>query len=199
LPKGIFNVLSPIYDWIIRGAPPQKLPEYLGLSGNCDERILEVGAGTGRAVKDLIDQCRSLWLLDPSQNMLHVAKKKIPRAKTVHAYAERIPFPDKFFDRIFAVDSFHHWDNHLQALMEIRRVLNEKGRLVIIDFDPSTKKGHLIKSMEKALKMGSTFFTPRQLQSLLKKSGLTIHKQFFVDSGTYLVIVIPSGELNNPI
>ncbi len=181
-------MLSPVYDWIIRGDPPQKLPEYLGLSDNCDERILEVGAGTGRTVQGLADQCRSLWLLDPSQNMLRIAKKKIPNAKFIHAYVENIPLPENYFDCIYAIDSLHHWDNHPRALLEIKRVLNEKGRLVIIDFDPSTRKGHFIKSMENAMKMGSTFFTPKLLHSLLKESGLTIHKQFFIDSGTYVTV-----------
>ena len=191
MPKGIFDILSPVYDWIIRGAPPKKLHEYLDLSGNCDERILEIGAGTGRAVQDLIGQCSSLWLLDPSQHMLRVAKKKIPEAKIIHAYVEKIPLPKNCFDRIFAIDSLHHWDSHLKGLLEIRRILNQDGRVVIIDFDPTTKFGYFIKSMEWVLRMGSTFFTPKEIRSLLLKAGFKIILQGFIDSGTYLTIAIP--------
>jgi demethylmenaquinone methyltransferase/2-methoxy-6-polyprenyl-1,4-benzoquinol methylase len=191
VPKSIFDLLSPVYDWIIRGAPPEHLAEYLSLSGNCEEDILEIGAGTGRAVRDLVDNCRSLWLLDPSLNMLRVAKKKIPKAKIVHAYTENIPLPDNSFDRIFAIDSLHHWDDHLSALSEIDRVLDPHGRFVLIDYDPTTKRGYFIKSMEWTLRMGSTFFTPSQIKSLLYKSGLKVIKQKFIDSGTYLTVSIP--------
>lgn len=197
MPKRIFDVLGPVYDWIIRGAPPKKLPEYLGLSGNCDERILEIGAGTGRTVQGLADQCMSLWLLDPSQNMLRIAKKKIPSAKIVHAYVENIPLPDNYFDCILAIDSLHHWDNHHNGLTEICRILNPNGRVVVIDFDPATKFGYFIKSMEWFLKMGSTFFTPKQMRILFNKSGLIIRKQFYIDTGTYLTIATSSEESFN--
>ncbi len=190
MPKSIFDLLGPLYDWVIRGDPPKNLPEYLALSGNCVEKILEIGAGTGRAVQNLIYQCQSLWLLDPSLNMLRVAKKKIPEAKIVHAFTENIPLPDNSFDRIFAIDSLHHWDNHLAGLSEIKRVLNPNGRLVIIDFDPTTRRGYFIKSMEWVLRMGSTFFTPNQIRVLLNKSGLKVIEQKFIDSGTFLTISI---------
>ncbi|MFX0085802.1 MAG: class I SAM-dependent methyltransferase [Candidatus Hodarchaeota archaeon] len=191
MPKSIFDLLGPLYDWVIRGAPPEHLKEYLALSGNCEEKILEIGAGTGRTVRNLVSQCQSLWLLDPSLNMLRVAKKKIPEAKIVHAFTEKIPLPDNSFDRIFAIDSLHHWDNHLAGLSEIKRVLDQKGRFVLIDFDPTTRRGYFIKSMEWVLRMGSTFFTPNQIRVLLDKSDLKVIKQKFIDSGTFLTISVP--------
>jgi ubiquinone/menaquinone biosynthesis C-methylase UbiE len=175
MPKWIFDFLSPIYDIIIRAAPPSMLFDFMNLSGNCNEKILEIGAGTGRIVTKLSKLCESLWLLDPSIQMLARAKKKIPEAKIVYGYAEKMPFPDNYFDRVFAVDSLHHWDDQLEGLKEIKRILlNQVGQFIVIDFDPQTQFGHFIKSMEKFLRMGSKFFTPREMR--------------FLDQGTYVTL-----------
>jgi len=64
MPKRFFDIIGPIYDWIIRGTPPASLLDYLQLTHNCDERILEIGAGTGRTVRKIASQCQYLWLLE---------------------------------------------------------------------------------------------------------------------------------------
>ena len=126
--------------------------------------------------------------------MLRIAKKKIPNAKFVHAYVENIPLPDNYFDCIFAIDSLHHWDNHYRGLSEIKRILDPNGRVVVIDFDPTSNFGYFIKSMEWVLKMGSAFFTPKQMRVLFSKSGLIIRKQFYIDSGTYVTVATSSRK-----
>jgi ubiquinone/menaquinone biosynthesis C-methylase UbiE len=191
MPKQIFELLSPIYDYIIRGAPPDTLIDLLNLSANCNEKILEIGTGTGRIVQDLIRFCDSLWLMDPSVRMLSITHKKYPNATVVQGYVERVPFSNDFFDRVLAVDSLHHWDNHIQGLSEVYRVLKPNGLFVLIDFDPNTKFGHYIRSLERLLKMGSIFFTPRQMRHIHRKVGLKILKQKYIDQGTYVTVSMP--------
>lgn len=191
MPKQIFELLSPIYDCIIRGAPPKALNDFLSLGANCNEKILEIGTGTGRIVQDLSRFCDSLWLMDPSVRMLSITQKKYPNATVVHGYVERVPFSNDFFDRVLAVDSLHHWDNHIQGLSEVYRVLKPDGLFVLIDFDPNTKFGHYIRSLERLLKMGSTFFTPRQMRHIHHKVGLKILKQKYIDQGTYVTVSMP--------
>lgn len=188
MPKGIFDVISPIYDLIIRGAPPTILPELLNLKSN--KRILEIGAGTGRSIKDLVNiiPSNSIWLLEPSIHMLRIASKKYPDVNIIHGYAEKLPFPDGSYHRIFAIDSFHHWDDHVRSLNEIYRVLIPGGLFLLIEFDPSTRTGHFIKSMEKTLMMGSTFFTPRKLNEMLLNAGFNVIDYRKIDSGTYAMV-----------
>ena len=83
----------------------------------------------------------------------------------------------------------HHWDNQLQGLKEIARVLESKGGLsIIVEFDPSKPLGHYIKSMEKFFMMGSKFYTPLELRKLHKKAGLQVIRQAYVEAGTYITI-----------
>ncbi|MFX0183387.1 MAG: class I SAM-dependent methyltransferase [Candidatus Hodarchaeota archaeon] len=194
MPKQIFELLSPIYDYIIRGAPPDTLIDFLSLSANCNEKILEIGTGTGRIVQDLSRYCDSLWLMDPSVRMLSRAQKKYPNAMFVHGYVERVPFSKDFFDRVLAVDSLHHWDNHIQGLSEVSRVLKPNGLFVLFEFDPNTKFGHYIRSLERLLNMGSTFFSPHQMRHIHRKVGLKILKQRYIDQGTYVTVSKPVSK-----
>jgi ubiquinone/menaquinone biosynthesis C-methylase UbiE len=121
--------------------------------------------------------------------MLRQAKEKFPSVKPILGYAEKLPFDTLRFDRIIAIDSLHHWDNQLQGLREIERVLEpNEGLVIIVEFDPSKPLGHYIKSMEKFFMMGSKFFTPLELRKLHKKAGLQVIRQAYVEAGTYITV-----------
>ncbi len=153
-----------------------------------DEVILEIGAGTGRIIQSLSHMCFDLFLLDPSPAMLAKARKKIPSANHCLGYAESLPFESAFFDRAFAIDSLHHWNNQEEGLSEVFRVLKDQGLFILIEFDPETRFGHYIKSMERFLLMGSEFFTPKQIRRLLSSNGLTVFKQYYIDDATYISV-----------
>ncbi|MFW9994232.1 MAG: class I SAM-dependent methyltransferase [Candidatus Odinarchaeota archaeon] len=186
MPKRIFDLVGPVYDKIITGRPPASLVDLLELSGR--ERVLEVGGGTGRTARAIIDHCQELWLLDPSVPMIKKVQQKLPTAKLVLGYVERMPFRDGMFDTVFAVDSLHHWDDHARGLKEIKRVLKTSGLFMVVEFDPKTRTGYLIELMEKIFRMGSTFYSPEQMRKLLHLSGLKTVKQEYMDQGTYVTV-----------
>ena len=188
IPKRFFDLISPLYDFLIRDNPTSKIIELLQLSGQ--ERVLELGAGTGRTVASIIPLVKHVWILDPSHPMLQQAMEKFPTAKPVLGYAEKLPFKESFyFDRVIAIDSLHHWDNQLDALKEIERILEPKqGFSIIVEFDPSKPLGHYIKSMEKFFWMGSKFFTPLEMRKLHRQANLNITRQAYVDESTYYTI-----------
>ena len=187
IPKRFFDLISPLYDFIIRGDPSQNIMTALNLSGT--EKVLEIGAGTGRSISSIIKHTSSVWLLDPSVHMLKQAQEKFPQAKAVLGYAENLPFDGIDFDRVIAIDSLHHWDNQLEGLKEIYRVLEPKeGRSIIVEFDPRTKVGHYIRSMEKFLWMGSSFYSPKELRKLHNQAKLKVINQAYIEEGTYITI-----------
>ncbi len=186
IPHRIFDFLSPIYDLLIRGEPPKDLIPLLSLTG--DEVILEIGAGTGRIIQSLSHLCSDLFLLDPSPAMLAKARDKIPCANHCLGYAESLPFEKAFFDRVFAIDSLHHWNNQPKGLTEVYRVLKNHGSFILIEFDPNTRFGHYIKSMERFLRMGSIFYSPQEIRKLLSVTGLFVSKQYYIDGATYVTV-----------
>ena len=88
-------MISPLYDFLIRDDPTSSVIDALELTGN--ERVLEIGAGTGRSIASIISLAHQVWLLDPSQPMLQQATDKFPTAKPVLGYAEDLPFKEGFF------------------------------------------------------------------------------------------------------
>ena len=129
MPYRFFDVISPLYDILIRGSPSKRILNLFNMNKNSEFRILEVGAGTGRTAEFINTNFNNtdLWLLEPSVPMLGYARKKVPSANFVKGIAEKMCFEDNFFDRVYAVDSFHHWNDHLQGLKEVYRVLKENS------------------------------------------------------------------------
>jgi len=157
------------------------------LSGN--EKVLEIGAGTGRQAQAMLgaNLCRELWLLEPSDKMLKVAHKKIPQATPILGYAEAMPFSGAKFDRAYAVDSLHHWDDQYQGLLEVRRILKPKGIFVLIELDPRTRWGHFISLFERVLRMGSILYSPGAMKEMQRQAGLRLVEWRHLDSGTYIM------------
>tara|TARA_B100001250_G_scaffold410501_1_gene437069 strand:+ start:317 stop:1063 length:747 start_codon:yes stop_codon:yes gene_type:complete len=103
-------------------------------------KILEVGCGPGSFAEDLVGL--DVTCLDPSAEMLRVAKKRVDSArksrgekpaKYVEAIAESIPLPDDTFDRVFCLFSFRDFQDKKKGLEEILRVLKPGGQVVICD------------------------------------------------------------------
>jgi demethylmenaquinone methyltransferase/2-methoxy-6-polyprenyl-1,4-benzoquinol methylase len=187
VPKFFFDLVSPIYDYLIRGDPIKKIIDILSLTG--EEKVLEIGAGTGRSIETVMAKNSQVWLIDPSLAMLRKAKVKYPNVKAFLGYAEELPFTSTYFDRILAIDSLHHWDNPQQGLREIARVIEPKqGLVLVVEINPTTRFGHFIKSFERLLFMGSTFYSPKEMRKMHSLAGLDVIKQTTVDSGSYLTL-----------
>ena len=107
------------------------------------ERVLDVGCGTGDLTLLAKKRAGSIALvsgLDASPEMIDVARRKAARQHAEVDFRvgviERLPYPDGSFDVVLSSLMMHHLPADLKpiALAEIQRVLQPKGRLVIVDF-----------------------------------------------------------------
>ena len=103
-------------------------------------KVLEVGCGPGSFAEDIVGV--DLTCLDPSPEMLKVAKRRVELARKtsgespahyVQAIAESIPLPDNSYDRVFCLFSFRDFQDKEKGLEEILSVLKPGGQLVICD------------------------------------------------------------------
>ncbi len=119
-------------------------------------RILDIGCGTGT----FLAQCMAASLnmevigLDMAYNMIRKASYKAERISVngsamtfMVGDAERLPFESGYFDMVTCSNSFHHYPNQLQAVQEMRRVLKDKGELLIVDGHRDDPIGYLIFDM----------------------------------------------------
>jgi ubiquinone/menaquinone biosynthesis C-methylase UbiE len=99
--------------------------------------VLDVGCGTGAVAAALAEQAHAkVWGVEPSAEMLAVARGRVPRAVGLRrGRAEELPFRDGWFDRVVYVLVVHLLDRPA-AFREAARVLAPDGRLAIATFAP---------------------------------------------------------------
>jgi ubiquinone/menaquinone biosynthesis C-methylase UbiE len=85
---------------------------------------LDVGCGTGRALRWLYDKRPSVSLfgIDPSSGLLDIARRALPNANLQIGSGERLPFPDDHFDIVIATGIMHHVDQPSIVINEMFRV-----------------------------------------------------------------------------
>jgi ubiquinone/menaquinone biosynthesis C-methylase UbiE len=101
--------------------------------------ILDVACGTGELERLLAAENphQQIVGVDLSEQMLTKARQKLhafPHVKFQQATARSLPFPDRSFDVVISANSFHYFDDPLESLQEMQRVLKPDGRLVLLDW-----------------------------------------------------------------
>jgi len=123
--RTFYRFLSPIYDTInpfiwtdeMRATALEAFPI------EADDRVLDIGCGTGYATEALSEMTDEVHGLDQSDAQLGRAKSKLgERVQLYRGDAERLPFADDSFDAIWSSGSIEYWPNPVDALAEMRRV-----------------------------------------------------------------------------
>jgi ubiquinone/menaquinone biosynthesis C-methylase UbiE len=133
--KAYYHARAREYDdwWLGRGLYAERMPpgwhaERTRLEGWIaalpPARTLDVACGTGFMTRNLRGEVVGL---DQSNAMLDIARDQAPGASFVRGDALDLPFPDAFFDRVFASYFYCHLeeDERLRFLVEARRVARE--------------------------------------------------------------------------
>jgi demethylmenaquinone methyltransferase/2-methoxy-6-polyprenyl-1,4-benzoquinol methylase len=147
--KRLFSAIAGRYDFLnhllslnIDKRWRRKLVEIAGAGE--DQSILDVCTGTGDlAIRFAKAKEKSrLWGVDQSQEMLHLARRKIgqkklsDRIKLLEADALKLPFQDGYFDIVGVAFGLRNIGQHQRAIREMVRVLKKGGRLLILEFSP---------------------------------------------------------------
>jgi len=183
MPFDHFGRVAGLYDRATGFEVSDELLHILDLSP--ESQLLDVGGGTGRIAFALRRMVKNAMVVDPSQRMLHFAKKR--ELDAVCAPAESLPFADNKFDRIIMVDALHHLYSQDLAADELWRVLNSEGRILIIEPDIQRFFVKLIALGEKVLLMRSHFLTHEKIMALFgDKRG---HVRVFKANSNVMVLV----------
>lgn len=141
-----YSTLAPLYDWVVPWI--SSAARALGrtwLDVNNGQHLLDVGTGTGLALRPLADANPHGWSegIDASPAMLTRARHRMRgcahrRYGLRQAPATDLPYDDDTFDRLFSsylLDLLPRSDRH-STLLEMRRVLRPQGRLVLVYLVP---------------------------------------------------------------
>ena len=137
-----------------------------------DDIILDVGGNTGKITDLYSGNSKKIFILEPEYKNLRFGMKRRKHIGFVEGEAERIPFPSECFDKVVILLSFHHVRDQNTALQEIKRVLKESGRLIMLELDPCLRFGKCIMFYENTIRhMGCKFYRPLELKNKIEKQG----------------------------
>jgi SAM-dependent methyltransferase len=134
-------------------------------------RVLVVGCGTGRFLAALAGRAKA-WGIDPSPEMLEVARGRAHGAGLKLGSAEELPFKDGWFERA-AMWLVVHLVDRPRAFAELQRVLVPAGRLAIATFDPTHFDEFWLNRLFPSLEAidRARFPTAEQLEEELAEAG----------------------------
>ncbi len=91
---------------------PEELIDFIISKIKDKSNILEIGAGTGIASEMFAKKGFSLSLVEPSKNLLDIAKKKLQSYKMAYFNDsfENVNLPENSFDLVFSAQAFHWID-----------------------------------------------------------------------------------------
>jgi ubiquinone/menaquinone biosynthesis C-methylase UbiE len=179
-----FGFLAPVYDRVMSAPAADRLRSLARLEAS--SRLLDAGGGTGRVASTLTPFVHSTCVLDLSSGMLLQAAGKEGLWPCLGA-AEAMPFVDGAFDRIVAVDTFHHFGGQRHAALEMIRVLAPGGTMVVEEPDIRRVAVKLVALAERLVLMRSRFLRPERYVELFTTS--TTRVRIYEEPPTFWVVV----------
>jgi len=115
---------------------PYRFIEYLfstiGLSE--DSIISDIGSGTGILSRQLLEEGRRVFCVEPNEDMRKTAEKNLFSYQnfiSVNGSAEQTTLQDKSIDCITVAQAFH-WFNVEKFKQECQRILKRSGKVVLV-------------------------------------------------------------------
>ncbi|GAU00507.1 MULTISPECIES: bifunctional demethylmenaquinone methyltransferase/2-methoxy-6-polyprenyl-1,4-benzoquinol methylase UbiE [Burkholderia cepacia complex] len=104
-------------------------------------KVLDIAAGTGDLTKSFAKAAGStgeVWHTDINESMLRVGRDRLLDKGIVTPSllcdAEKIPFPDNYFDVVTVAFGLRNMTHKDAALAEMRRVTKPGGRVMVLEF-----------------------------------------------------------------
>jgi demethylmenaquinone methyltransferase/2-methoxy-6-polyprenyl-1,4-benzoquinol methylase len=136
-----------------------------------DDRVLDVGCGTGFATEGLLEHTENVHGLDQSVHQMEKAWDKLGKRDPVSFYrgdAERLPFKDDTFDVVWSSGSIEYWPNPVVALRDMRRVVKPGGQVLVVG--PNYPKSSVMQKVADAIML---FYDAEEADRMFREAGYT--------------------------
>lgn len=200
--RRIARIYDPLFDKMNKGLRLAGIRTFRPAKGM---DILDVGCGTGAHLELYQRYGCNLYGIDLSPSMLEVARKRLgDSARLEPGDATRMPYEDRKFDLALCMLSLHEMGGQTRSgvLSEMKRVLKEEGRILLIDFHPGPYQplqGWISKVIiffselaagREHFKHYRQFIAAKGLYPLVTLHGLAVEKERILAGGTFAVLLL---------
>jgi SAM-dependent methyltransferase len=128
-----FEEVAEEYDRVRPGYPEELLDTALELAGlGPGSPVLEVGPGTGKLTRLLVDRGVAVDAVEPGTEMAAVARRHVGDAVRFHGGRfEDVELPDDAYDALFSATAWH-WVDPVVGWAKAARVLRPGGTLALL-------------------------------------------------------------------
>ena len=134
----LYRLEPELYDRLASAEPLH--PGILGWLPRSADRIVEVGAGSGRLTLDLIDRGREVVAIEPAAGLRRILERKLARAehgyrvRVTHGFFDDLPVASGFADLVVACSVLTPAPGHGGdiGLAEMERVCRPGGCVAVI-------------------------------------------------------------------
>lgn len=158
------------------------------LKPNSTDRILEIGCGGGDLLVRLERYNERVVGVDHSLRAVQMAKRRVATCNILVGSSHMLSFRDNMFDKIVCQHVIEHLDNIQIHFMEWRRVLRERGYLVLatpnllhsdhnVFYDPGHKHIYSVEELTRLLEENS--FLVIDAYTIIPKLSLNVFGRIF--------------------
>jgi ubiquinone/menaquinone biosynthesis C-methylase UbiE len=157
-----------------------------------DDVLLDVGCGGGSFLRRALETDGRAAGVDHSRAMVRLARTRNAdavasgRLRVVYGAAEELPFGDGEFTALSCLVAFLFFDDPVQVLREMRRVLDrDRGRLAVFTVPPELKG---TPAAPYPVAVRARFYSDAELQRLPLEAGFAESQVTRTDSGAQLLV-----------
>lgn len=134
----LYRLEPDLYERLV--AAERLHPQVLAWLPRGVERIVEVGAGTGRLTLELVDRADEVVAIEPAAPLRAILERKLARVphgnrvRVIDGFFDRLPVADEFADLVVACSAMTPAAGHGgdTGLAEMERVCRPGGSVVIV-------------------------------------------------------------------
>jgi len=141
-----------------------------------DDKLLEIGFGSGLFIKKYASHVSRIAGLDYSEDMrklassIHKSLIESGKAEFKQGDASALPWDENEFSAVVGIETFFFWPEPEASLKEVFRVLSPEGRLVL---EMAYNKDNGRDNTKDLKKYNFTLYSGEEMKTLLKQSGFS--------------------------
>jgi len=167
-----------------------------------EKTILEIGVGTGRNAKPLLEKIEPCFIgLDLSKKMIQAAKKKLlghkKNVNLILGDADHLPFASDSFGGVLCMSTMHYFFDQEKALEDFRKLLKKKGILIYGDLSPHEfDNDEFFESLERTIsKVHVRYYKTSEMKRMIEKSGFHVVRVRIIEyQKTYDALIEDKGS-----